>query len=151
MRTAEVSRPHPTAAGTWAGRVFDGQAKLRYLATADGLRDAAVRLSTAASEFGCWNVMPASPLAAGAVAAATVLHPELRACDIASVRSGQVHKVVLVETVAVSGLRMRQSAAAVHDAGAAWVGAAVLFPVLAPDADLRASLGLQDLDAVLCP
>lgn len=150
MRTAEVAKPHPTAAGTWAGRVLDGHAKQRYLATPDGLRDAATKLSAAASEVGCWNVMPASPLAAGAVAAATVLHPELRACDIESVRSGQVDNVVLVETVAVSGLRVRQSAAALHAAGAAWVGAVVLLPVLAPDADPRASLGLEDLDAVLC-
>lgn len=151
METAGAVRPHPTAAGTWAGRVLDGQAHMRYLATADGLRDAAARISAAASEVGCWSVMPASPHAAGAVAAATVLDSALEACDIASVLAGRVDKVVLIETVAVSGLRVRQSASAVSEAGAAWVGAVILFPALAASGDVASALGLEHLDAVLCP
>lgn len=152
MRTAEAARPHLGAGDTWAGRVLEGQLQQRYLATPDGLRDAAARIASAAGQLGCSNVMPASEHAAGAVAASVLLDPALRACDLASVRSGQVDKVLLVETVAVSGLRARRSAAAAHEAGAGWVGVAVLFPVLGTDAgQLPHALGLEEVDAVLCP
>lgn len=151
MRTAEVG-PNLIAAGTWAGRVLDAQSQQRYLATPDGLRDAAARIVSAAAELGCSSVSPASTHAAGAVSVAVVLEPTLQACDVASVRSGQVDKVVLVETVAVSGLRARQSAEALYEAGASWVGAVILFPVLGSDADhLPHALGLEAVDAVLCP
>src|SRR5690349_18713536 len=111
-----------TTMGTVAGRVLDGQAQLRYLATADGLRDAAAKVSAAALHLGCSNVMSTSPHAAGAVAAAAMLDPSLRACDVGSVLAGRIDKVLLIETVAISGLRVRQAAAAVQEAGAAWIG-----------------------------
>ena len=66
MRTAEIERTQP-ARGTWAGRVLEGQSQQRYLATSEGLRDAADRILAAAESLGCWNVMPASAHATGAV------------------------------------------------------------------------------------
>lgn len=148
--TAMAVQP-PVAAGTWASRVLDGQAQARYLATADGLRDAAAKVSAAAAELGCSNVMAASMHATGVVAAATVIDPTLCSCDLSMVRSGQVDRVVLVEAVAVSGLRVRQATAAAHQAGASWVGATVLFSSVPPGADRPTSLGLANLDAVVVP
>ena len=149
---AVTSRPHADTAGTFAGRVLDGQSLQSYLATPDGLRESAARISSVVANSGCTDVVPASSSATAAVAAAVLLDPDISMCDTGAVRSGRVDKVLVVETVAVSGLRARQTVRKLNEAGANWVGVAVLYPVLGDeDTDVAEMLGLDALEATFCP
>lgn len=132
-----------------AGRVLEGQGHLRYLATPDGLRDASQRIADAALNLGCSNVVPVSQNAAGPLAAATLLNPDLQLVSMDHLWAGEVDKVLLVETVAVSGHQARAAVERATEAGATWVGIVVLFPVLGTnELELVEAFGLAAADAV---
>ena len=132
-----------------AGRVVEGQGHLRYLATPDGLRDAAQRIADAATSLGCSNVVSVSQNAAGPLAAATLLNPDLQLVSTDHLWAGEVDKVLLVEAVAVSGLQARAAVERAIDAGATWVGVVILFPVLGTnELELVEVFGLAAADAV---
>jgi hypothetical protein len=132
-----------------AGRILDGQGHLRYLATPDGLRDASQQIADAAATLGCLNVVSVSQNAAGPLAAAALLNPSLRLVSMDNVWAGEVDKVLLVETVAVSGQRVRAAVVQAIEAGASWVGVVVLFPMLGTDElELVGAFGIEAADAV---
>ena len=132
-----------------AGRVLEGQGLLRYLATPDGLREASGRIADAAMNLGCSNVASVSQSAAGALAASTLLNPDLRIVSLDHLWAGEVDKVLLVETVAVSGHQVRAAVERVTEAGATWIGVLILFPVLGTnEVELAEAFGLEAADAV---
>lgn len=134
---------------TLAGRVLEGQARLRYLATPSGLRDAAQRIADAATNLGCSDIVSVSQNAAGPLAAATLLNPSLQLVSMDHLRVGEVDKVLLVDTVAVSGHQVRAAVGKAIEAGATWVGVVILFPVLGTnDLGLVEAFGLTAADAV---
>ena len=110
-----------------AEAVLLAQQQIAAAATANGLREAAAAISAAAGTAGCSHLIPASPAARGAIAAAVLLSDgALHEADDASVASGQSDKLLVVEIAAVSGLLARRRVAALRDAGAEWIGLFVL-------------------------
>lgn len=116
-----------------AEAVLRAQSALIAAATPDGLRAAAAAIEDAAATTGCTALVPASPSARGAVAAAVLLSEgRLTQADDGGVLQGAVWKVLVVEVAAVSGLRVRRCVASLRGAGAAWIGLVVLHDE-APD------------------
>lgn len=146
LRAAERTIVSPQSL---AGRVLEGQGRLRYLATPDGLRDASRRIADAAMNLGCSNVASVSQSAAGPLAASTLLNPDLQLVSMDNLWAGEVDKVLLVETVAVSGHKVRAAVERAIEAGATWVGVVILFPVVGTtDLELAEAFGLAAADAV---
>jgi len=99
--------------------------------------------------LGCFNVASVSQNAAGPLAAATLLNPDLQLVSMDHLWRREVDKVMLVETVAVSGQRVRAAVERAIDAGTTWVGVVVLFPVLGTgELELVEAFGLAAADAV---
>jgi hypothetical protein len=98
----------------------------------------------AAANLGCTNLLAASDDARGVVAVTVALgRGEVREVSIEDIRSGIVDKVLVVESVAVSGRNVRTAAARSRAAGASWVGGVVVASAgsrLDP-----ATLGVDDL------
>jgi orotate phosphoribosyltransferase len=110
-----------------AHAVLQGQKCLMTLRTATGLRGAAASIEEAAQASGCFDVAAASGAAQSAIAAAILLSDgAVRCVDEADVAAGRVDKVLVVEAVAISGLKVRRTVEALRGAGAAWVGVVVL-------------------------
>jgi hypothetical protein len=111
--------------GTTAGAVLRGQAAIRDLQSGIGLRDAAEMVLTAAVASGFPLLVPASPHA-GTLVGATVL---LGDGGVRSAMLGDVElrggKALVVETVAVSGLSVREQVRNLRFAGTDWIGVVV--------------------------
>ncbi|WP_186813833.1 hypothetical protein [Aeromicrobium flavum] len=87
--------------------------------------------------------------AAGPLAAATLLNPDLQLVSMDHLWAGEVDKLLLVETVAVSGHQVRAAIERALEAGATWVGVVILFPVLGTnELGLVEAFGLAAADAV---
>lgn len=118
-----------------AESVLQAQVLLRESATPHGLRQAASAISDAAAQTGCAALVPASPSARGAVAAAVLLSDgSLTEATEGDVLSGVAGKVLVVEVAAVTGLHARTRVRALREAGAEWIGLVVLHD-LAGDAE----------------
>ncbi len=116
-----------TVTATLAGRVLQGHALHRYFATTDGLRSAGDRIRLAAAELGCTNVMSASESSSGVVAASALLSDGgLVVTSETDIRNGVADRVLLVETVAITGIKVRRVIPRLREAGALWIGVLVL-------------------------
>jgi hypothetical protein len=109
-----------------AERVIEGQRYIAATRTSAGLRASAAELDQAVDQLGCLDLFPASPHADAVAAVAVALNESLRVVTLAEITIEGIDKVVVVEAVAVSGIKVRRAVHAVRQAGAHWVGAAVL-------------------------
>ncbi|WP_299056425.1 hypothetical protein [uncultured Nocardioides sp.] len=130
--------------GTLAAGVLRAQAAIRDTRTADGLARASRSVCDAAAAVGCPNVFAASHEARGVVAVAVALGDgDLREVTVEDIRAGVTDKVMVVESVAVTGQHVRSAATRLRAAGASWVGGVVVAAVGDPLDQTR--LGLDEL------
>jgi hypothetical protein len=106
--------------------VINGQSQLASLRTAVGLRDAADELTNIVDQFGCRALFPASSTAEAVTAVAVALKGNARVVTIGDIARDSIDEVLVVEAVAVSGLKVRRAVRDVRAAGASWVAAAVI-------------------------
>lgn len=125
---------NPIGAGL-ADRVLEGQRYIAEMRTSAGLRGAATELAERAEQLGCRELFPASSHADAIVAVAVALNESLQVVTLRQIAEGHHDKVVVVEAVAVSGLKVRRAVDAVRGAGAHWVSALVLKDLPGEDAD----------------
>lgn len=116
---------NPTGAGL-ADRVIAGQRYLAEMRTSAGLRASAAELADRVDRLGCRVLFPASSHADTVLAVAVALNDALRIVTLAEITAERIDKVVVVEAVAVSGMKVRRAVEAVRQAGAHWVAAAIL-------------------------
>ena len=109
-----------------ADRVVRGQQDLHRMRTSKGLREAADRLAEYADQLGCRDVYPASTGASAIASVAVALNDTLRTVTLGEIAREHIDKVLVVEAVAVSGLKVRRAVLAVREAGAHWVSALIL-------------------------
>lgn len=109
---------------TLAQAVLRGQATRHALSRPEGLRAAARKIAEAASAAGCRALVPASTDAQGVVSAAVLLMDDLYQCREGDVHAGHT-KVLIIEAVAVSGLKVRAKVESMRQLGADWIGVVV--------------------------
>jgi hypothetical protein len=109
-----------------ADRVIEGQRYIVEMRTSAGLRRGAAELAEQVDQLGCRDLYPASSHSAAVAAVAVALDQSLRVVSLAQIADEHVDKVVIVEAVAISGLKVRRAVLAVREAGAEWVSALVL-------------------------
>lgn len=118
-----------------ARRVLEGQDYLRGASTPVGLRELARRVVDVAGRAGCPDLIAASRHGDAPLAAAVLLFGDhLQITSARDVRDGTVDKVLVIEPVVISGLHVRRQVMAMREAGATWVGVAILHD-LGEDAD----------------
>lgn len=116
---------NPTGAGL-ADRVIEGQRYIAAMRTSAGLRASAAELAECVDQLGCRDLYSASSHADAVAAVAVALNEGLRVITLGQITDDRIDKVVVVEAVAVSGMKVRRAVEAVREAGAHWVAAVVL-------------------------
>lgn len=128
-----------------ADRVIEGQRYIATTRTAAGLRASAGELAERVDQLGCRELFPASSEANAVAAVAVVLNEGLRVVTLAEITAEHIEKVVVFELAAVSGMKVRRAAHEVRQAGAGWVGVALLKSLHgSEDSDFMVRFGCVD-------
>ena len=129
--------------GELADRVIAGQRLVTDMRTSAGLRHGAATLTECVERLGCRDLFPASTDAHTLAAVAVAMNESLRVVTLADITGAHIDKVVVVEAVAISGIKVRRAVDAVRRAGASWVSAAVLTD-LNPQTGAHERFGVLD-------
>lgn len=114
-----------------AAFVLEGQRLQRQMNTPAGLRESAARLIEASHHLGCDVMVGASSAANSVIAVAVVLTDgAIRSVSAAEVAAGRIDRLIVVEGVAISGLKVRRAIQAARASGVEWIAAIVLHDVI---------------------
>jgi hypothetical protein len=127
-----------------ADRVIEGQKVLAEMRTSAGLRTSAAVLAERIDRLGCRDLFPASSNAEGVAAVVVALNEGLRVVTLTQITNEHLDKVVVVEAVAISGMKVRRAVNAVRDAGGSWVSAVVLHDLDTSEDDDGSRFGPVD-------
>lgn len=115
---------------TMADSVMSGQAVNRYFSTAGGMREGAEAIARIARDLGCSDLMAVSGAAAGLVGVTALLFEgNFAVVSEADIKEGDARRILLVETVVISGLNVRHAIKRLKSAGVEWVGVLVLHSI----------------------